>query len=384
MAVTLFEVEQMSSKDFQMKINNDPAFKAEVEDLYKKPSAAAIGTDPALSVPDEFSAVVENPAVVPTPAPAPEPVAPPTPVELPELRYEYQPTDEQGRPIGGRQVIKYRTQDEFRDKMIEQNTLLIRQLRKVNREKVLGIEDAVPNDAEKFEKVVEFKPSDLTASQRFEISQKLTNPETFAEGRDQLIESALGVKPSELTRQLNETQQFIIQQKAIENYVDFVNTTGTYDSPGNREVLTGWMRKQGLRPTVANFNLALSRCRESGLIQDAPVVRQEPVAPVVSVESVANPQPPVAAPARISNEPQPQVKRHSHVPSGLNASVASAAGPATPLTSVEGYSMTLADIDKMPADDYKKLTRDPKFTQYVNRLEAEAAQRRRARALGQV
>jgi hypothetical protein len=389
MAMTLLDIEMMSSAEFRKKLDTDPSFKAEVEALYSNPTAAATGVVTSeTEVPVEVTDAVPVPVVEPEPAPV---VVEPTPVELAEQRYEYQPSDEQGRPIGGRQVLKYRTADELRDKLTEQNTLLIRQLRKVNREKVLGIEDSVPSDAEKFEKVVEFKPRDLSPSEWFEVAQKLQDPERFAEGRDQLLESALGVKPAALAQTLNELQQANIQQKAVENYIDFVNSTGTYDSPANREVLTGWMRKNGLRPTVANFNLALSRCRESGLIQDAPAVRQEPVptpAPVVEqvvpVETVANAQPPVVEPTRISSEPQPQPKRHSHVPSGLNASVASAAGPVSSTVSVEGYSMTLADIDKIPADEYKRLHRDPKFSAYVNRLEAEAAAKRRARELGQV
>lgn len=386
MALSLMDVELMSSAEFRKKIDTDPAFRAEYETLTKNPMAAPTGVDTTPNVVDETPVAVVGPTVV-----VPEPVVPSTPVELPEQRYEYQPVDEQGRPIGGRQVIKYRTEQEKFDRSIEQNQLLIRQLRKVNREKVLGIEDPVPNDAEKFERVVEFKPRDLSAQERFDLAQKITNPETFADGRDQLIESALGVKPAKLAETLNELTQANIQARAVENYIDFVNTTGTFDSPGNREVLTGWMRKNGLRPTVANFNLALTRCRESGLIQDAPVVRPEPVptsAPVVEpvvvpVESTVKPQPSVEASARISSEPQPQEKRHSHVPSGLNATVASATGPVT-TGAVEGYSLTLADIDKLPADKYKEMHRDPKFVAYVNRLENEAAAKRRARALGQV
>jgi hypothetical protein len=45
--------------------------------------------------------------------------------------------------------------------------------------------------------------------------------------------------------------------------------------------------------------------------------------------------------------------------------------------------MTLADIDKMPADEYKTRSKDPKFLQLVNQLEEDAMKRRRARAINQ-
>jgi hypothetical protein len=390
MALSLFDIEMMPSAEFRKKIDTDPAFKAEFEALTQNPTSAPTGVDPVTPVEE---VAVEVP-VEPTPAPTPVAAAPITPVELPEQRFEYQPTDEQGRPIGGRQVIKFRTEQERVEKLVEQNTLLIRQLRKVNREKVLGIEEALPTDAEKFDKVIEFKSTDLSSDERFQLSRELNDPSKFVDARDRLIESALGAKPATITKILNDLQQSDVQRTAVENYVQFVNETGMYDSPENREVLTGWMRKKGLRPTVANFNLALSTLRrDSGLIQDAPVVRQEPVPPapaptsevepepVVPVETVANPQPPVAATPGLGSEPQPQAKRHSHVPSGLNASVASAAGPITPAV---GSSLTLADLDKMPSDIYKQKLRDPAFAKMVNQLYADTEKKQRARSLGQV
>ena len=323
------------------------------------------------------------------PAPAPAPAPAPVVDEVPEKRYEWQPTDENDRPLGGRQVILYRTEQEKFDKVIAANNLLIRQLRKVNREKALGSSEDVPTDAERFQNVTEFKPRELSAEDRFKIAEGLTNPETFADARDQLIESAFGVTPAKLASTLNETQRFIIQQRAVENYIDFVNATGVLDSMNNRQVLTGWLGKRNLAPTVANFQIALNQCRQSGLIEDAPVVQQvtqptpapAPVAkvPVVPVVTEPNPQAPVAATPGLGSE-QPQAKRHSHVPSGLNASIASAAGPLVP---VEGSSVTLETIDKMPAEVFKQWMKVPANRALNERLEQEAATRRRSRHLSQ-
>jgi hypothetical protein len=383
MALTLLDIENLSSAEYAKKMNTDPAFAAEVNALLKNPPRNPV----ASSVPVEETPAEVAPVALPAPAPAPAPA----PVdEVPEKRYEWQPTDENDRPLGGRQVILYRTEQEKFDKVIAANNLLIRQLRKVNREKALGSSEDVPTDAERFQNVTEFKPRELSAADRFKIAEGLTNPETFADARDQLIESAFGVTPAKLASTLNDTQRFIIQQRAVENYIDFVNATGVLDSMNNRQVLTGWLGKRNLAPTVANFQIALNQCRQSGLIEDAPVVQQvtqptpapAPVAevPVVPVVTEPNPQAPVAATPGLGSEPQPQAKRHSHVPSGLNASIASAAGPLVP---VEGSSVTLETIDKMPAEVFKQWMKIPANRALNERLEQEAATRRRSRQLGQ-
>ena len=54
------------------------------------------------------------------------PVVPVVPVAPVELRYEYQPTDEHGRPLGGNQVIMYTTPVVLASNLVEKNTQLVR------------------------------------------------------------------------------------------------------------------------------------------------------------------------------------------------------------------------------------------------------------------
>jgi hypothetical protein len=344
---------------------------------------------PAAPAPESAPAVLENDPTGVTPA-----KSAPTPDSkvLPELRYEYQPKDPAtGRPVGGKQVIKYRTEQELREKLVEQNTLILLQLRKVTREKELGTAEPEVDDAEKFENVVEFKPRDLSADERFTLSQKLQNPETAADARDLLIESAFGVKPSVLAQTLNDQQKFMIQQRAVENFLQFVNSgVGYYDTPANREAITTWMVRKNYAPTITNFNRAYQHlAAQVGLLETAPEVHQEIVPPapapvvapaVVPVEQAPKPQEPVVTNPGLGSEPQQQAKRHSHVPSALNPSVASTAGD-SPVT---GNAVTLADIDRLPADVYKAKMKDPAFRKLVDQLEDDAAKKRRAKQLGQV
>jgi hypothetical protein len=350
---------------------------AELKSVEDKIAAVLAGDDPdAPALENDPTGLVAN---------APTAVVPPTPpaapAELPEQRYEYQLCDEDGRPMGGKQVIVYRTPEELREKLTKNQEQAVRQLRKVTREKAFGSTEP-KDDAEKFQNIAEFKPRELSADERFALAQKISNPDTAAEARDLFIESAFGVKPEVLARTLNDTNKFIAQQRAVENYVEFVNTSeGYYDSPANRDAVTRWMAKRNYAPTIANFKTAFDKLAQDGLLEVNPVVQQASVTPsvpvveppVVTVEPESKPQTPAAAAPGLGTVEPPQAKRHSHVPSGLNASVASAAGPNVP---VDGHSVTLADIDKLPSDVYRAKLKDPKFVALVNRLESEAAQKR--------
>jgi hypothetical protein len=327
-------------------------------------------------------------AAAPVAAPVVAPVAPVVPAELPELRYEWQPTDDMDKPIGGVQVILYRTDAEKFQKMQEKTVLLLRQLRKERVNKALGTPEERIDNAEQFQNVTEFKPRSLKPDEAFAISQGLMNPETCVAAQESLMEATFGVKPAVLASTLNKFTRREIQAQAVENYIEFVNTTGFLDTPENRTLVTGWLGTRNLAPTVANFSIAQTRLTEAGLLQTAPVVRPEPVnvpTPAVVVAPVAEePKPQVpTTPQPALAAPELQAKRQGHVPSGLTPSVASPTASISSDTSVGGFSLTLVEIDKMSSDEYKRRLRDPKFAQYVNKLEADASAARRARANGQ-
>jgi hypothetical protein len=344
------------------------------------PEVAAYEQDPTV----ESAPEVEPVAVVPEPAPAP--VVPPAPVELPELRFEYQPTDEQGRALGGKQVIKYKTHDELAEKLRDQNIQLVRKLREVTREARLGTIEQLPDDVERFNQPIEFKPKELSVEERLELAQDLSDPAKFDQARDRLLESAVGHTPATLANILNQQQMQTMQLWAKENGRTFMEIHPEFNAVAeNWNTVTNWMLKNRLAPTVKNFELAHSRLKDSGLILEAPIVREElksaeptvaiaavaPAAP--SVSTAVNSQPPAAPDSRITTQEQPQPKRQLRVPSGLNSRTASATGIAS-----EMPTLTLAEIDRMSSDDYKKRMRDPKFKDLVNKLEGERVARRQS------
>jgi hypothetical protein len=307
---------------------------------------------------------------------APAVVVPPAPVELPEQRYEYQPTDEQGRPLGGMQVIKYKTPDELAEKLRDQNIELVRKLRSVTRKQRLGIveESTIPDDAERFARPIEFKQQDLTLEERYKISQDLNDPQKFDAARDRLLESALGQTPETLRKTLTDQQIVTMQLLARSNASTFMETHPEFlGCTENLEVMTSWMLKNRLSPSVKNFELAHSTLDEAGLLLKAPIVREEAPVVIPTENTAVNSQPPAAPVTRISDEEQPQITRQPRVPSGLNNATSSSTGNISEIGAI-----TLAEIDRMSSDNFRKALRDPKFAALYEKLEAERKSKRQS------
>lgn len=343
--------------------------------------ATPLGADPVIPAVSEVPTIEVEPVVPAVPVPV-------VPAELPEQIYSWQPTDEHDRPMGGKQVIKYRTPEEFQKKMTEINVNLQRELRKVSRKQRLGIVDTVtlPTDVEKLPAGLSFERKPLTAEERFELTQQLANPETCEAARDRLLESA---GYTEMQKTVAELSERVRQNDAYVNFQIFVNQTPAfYAHQENVELLCDWVLKNGLNPTVRNFALAYSTVREAGLLLDPPIVREDsPVvvdptpapAPVVEMPAPENTVPesqaPVAEAARIDVPQQPQTKSQAKVPSGLNSRVASNTGVEQSAT--EKPLFTLAQINRMPADEFKRnLVAIPGFSKLVETLEKEAAAKR--------
>lgn len=313
------------------------------------------------------------PEVAPTPVVV-APIVPVPPAPLPELRYEYQPTDENGKKLGGVQVLTYRTNEELIAKFEKNNVLLQRKLREVTKANVIGgpTETAI-DDLEKLAPGI--RP--LTTEEKYQLAQDFSDPTKVDEARLKLLESA-GYNELQFT-----VQQLLARDNAkqfLEKHTEDFNAT-----PDNMQMVIDWMVKKGLQPTVKNFEKAHVVLEQAGLLEPVPIVREEAPTPVVVtpaqaleviatvVENTApNSQVPVAEVARISEQTQPQQTSQVRVPSGLNSRIASDAGVPLPTTS----KWTLAQIDAMSGDDFIRLARrDPEFAKEAERLEKTRAPR---------
>jgi hypothetical protein len=324
--------------------------------------------------------------VEPVVEPVVEQVIPPVPVQK---RYRYQPVDEHQRPLGGEQVILYNTQDELVEKLQAQNVELIRKLRSVSRDNRLGRtqKDEIAPEIERIQPLVNFVEKPLSPEDRFTISQQLADPEQFESARDKLFESAIGVKPADLRDTLNRTQLQTEQLVARQNCQEWMyEHPEVYQCQENVNTVVDYMVKNGLKPTVKNFEFAQLQMQEAGLLLSSPIVREAPVpepvtpTPVALVVEAPKLQEPVQEPIRISEPPVSQAepsatviptveKRQSQIPSGLNNRISSSMGNDATPSVIE--KLTYADIERMPSDVYKKNLMNPAFAKHVNELEAK-------------
>ena len=372
MSYTAAQVDAMSASEYAAALR-DPEFIKAVDAM----SPAAI-LDPETGLPMGAPVAPEVPVVVETPVAPVPPVLPPV---VPEQRYEWQPTDANGKSMGGKQVITYKNQEELIQKFTEQNNLILRQMRKLSNDVKLGLtpDVEVPESAKRLPKNFDgFKPKTLTADERFELTQDLNDPAKFEDAKIRLAEATFGATPEVISEVLSRSQQLLLEQQVVRSFDEFLENVGDnfYNVEANRTILIDWMGQKELAPTPENFEIAL--VRTAALQVPAPAVQraQVPATPVAPVEAEPQSQVPVAAVSRITDQQQQVQSATRQTPSGLNDRVSSNNG----VTSVSERTLTLAEVDKMSADEYKRrVSSDPTFLQAVDQLQKEADLRRAAR-----
>ena len=370
MGYTPSQIDAMSASEYAAALR-DPEFIKAVDAM--SPTAAILDPETGNPVTELVVAPPVAPALV---APAPEPVQPVT-----EQRYEWQPTDANGKPLGGKQVITYKNQDELIQKFTEQNNLILRQMRKLSNDVKLGLtpDVEVPATAKRLPKNFDgFKPKTLTADERFQLTQDLNDPAKFEDAKIRLAEATFGATPEVISEVLSRSQQLLLEQQVVRSFDEFLENVGDsfYNIEANRATLTDWMCQKQLAPTTENFEIALART--AALQIPAPAVQraQAPATPVAPVEAEPQSQVPVAAASRITEQPQRVQSAVHQTPSGLNDRISSNSG----VSSVSERKLTLAEVDKMSADEYKRrVSSDPTFLQAVDQLQKEADLRRAAR-----
>jgi len=192
-----------------------------------------------------------------------------TPVVLEEKRYEYQPTDDNGVPMGGPQVIKYTTTDELIQKLHENNVRLQRKLREANRKNKTGQLDPedIPDTAPRFSEPVDFTPQPLSADELIGVTQDITDPTKAQAAFNRLAKATFGADPAQILEALKTSQQAAIDNKIrIEVDKFLMNNQDYYICTENWNTIYNWMDRFNLAPTEDNITMAFKRLSAADIL----------------------------------------------------------------------------------------------------------------------
>jgi hypothetical protein len=397
MAYTKQDIDKLSADEYRDKLQNEPGFadavnaiEFGVKDARDRQSTQRAGYQPAAAAqvvighdPEGREIYGDAPGVAVVPA-AEIPVAevPATVAPVEEI-YEYQPTDDNGLPIGGIQRIKYTGKDDLIAKLAKNHSESIKGMRKLSRNVRLGISDEqpvadeIPETAPKYtaeDEVVRFTEADFPG----------LAPETA----------------KKKAKALNDNQDETIQNRALLEANAFTAAEPRYvRSNDNMQELLTWMVKRNLKPVRANFQLAFDSLVAKGILSIPPTKREEATVPVVApVANGSEISAPATVDSRITVPPVAQPKRPvAGVGTGLTDSNTSNVEPITRDPLVEGFILEvpvmdekgkatgqvkvykgLEALDKMPSDEYKRrYNANP--TQFIKQVDAvEATRKRRA------
>ena len=334
-----------------------------------------IETDPAASeTPAETT--IETPAQTELPPPPPEPEV---------LTYEYQPTDESGRPVGGRQVIKYTNPMELADKLRDNSILILRKLREETRKNRLGITDneVIDDQAPRFKSPVVLKPRTLNDEDKYRIATRFNDPATFDEAADELLEARLGAKPEVFAQTVNDLQAKSERSEALAASDAFMNENPDYvRCHENAQAITAWITRYGLAPVKENFQKAYVKLKADGVLIEKPPVEPPPPPPPVVTPPVAPTVEPVVTPPVQDPPPAARVVPPAGIGTGLTRDNSSPGElPARPAGEDIVYDQPIAGgqvrrwtglqaVDRMPSEVYKhRVMHEKGFREKVDKLE---------------
>jgi hypothetical protein len=236
-----------------------------------------------------------------------------------------QPKDKSGNPVGSPHVYYGATEQEVSDKMadaIASGTLKIRELSL--KEKMEAGALKVPEGAELDDHLPAPKPRELTADERFKVSEKLKDPSTVVEGYRELHQAVTGRTPEEdaKAKEILERDAAISAIKAegqafCESHPEYFST------PTNGKIIASFLAARKLAMTKKNFEIAFVELSSDGLLETFP---EEPEPEVVPVKQETKP---VVAEVTPRTE-APVTKGRTAFPSGLSRDQASGTGTAKP------------------------------------------------------
>jgi hypothetical protein len=359
------QIDKMASAEYAAHMQ-EPEFQEVVNGIKQldyhlhAPEEGAVKPPERAQEPAQFDPSWDESPTASAPAPA-KAKAPAADAELPELVHEYQPCLN-GKPVGGKQVFKYRTQDELIQKLTDAHKNATLELRRRKKDSALE-ELTTANIERKIKPPAE--PRVLTPAEQLELQhkcEKLRASGEHAAAAKLELNAVLGIDVTDLAAQLRESQQEAYVSAVKGALAEFRASNPDYvqrwQCDENAQTLILYIQRRGLDETsAASYQEAFTAMREH-LVE---------VAAPVSVP-VPTPAPQV--------EPAP-VRRTVALATGLTNADASDIGVSPVLQQTGKFAgLTLEKINKMSGDEYKRYVRDPAFSEYYDGLQAAAAARR--------
>jgi hypothetical protein len=186
-----------------------------------------------------------------------------------ELVFEYQPTDETGKPIGNKTVIKGASWEEIAKKQQDIQLQLVRAYHR--------LKTATPTKPKE-----KFQPKQLTADEEFQAGVELNDPAKARKAIRKLVDAEFGL--TERQEEMDRKAEVMRHDLAAAAFLR-AHARDYYICQANNDLIEGYLTENGLDYTPENYEIAFSQC-EDKLAQSPDVPEPEP-----TPAAAANPEP---------------------------------------------------------------------------------------------
>jgi hypothetical protein len=209
-----------------------------------------------------------------------------------ELVFEYQPTDETGKPIGNKTVIKGTSWEEIARKQQDIQVQIVRAYHR--------LKDSKPTQPKQ-----KFTPKQLTADEEFQAGVELNDPAKARKAIRKLVDAEFGLteRQEEMDRKAEVLQHDLAAAAFLRRHArDY------FYCEANNDLIEGYLTQNGLDYTAENYEIAFAMC-EDKLAQSPTVSAPEP-----TPAAPANPEPrrprvtPDLQPGNLNGNPRPRAK----------------------------------------------------------------------------
>jgi hypothetical protein len=186
------------------------------------------------------------------------------PVEAPqELVFEYQPTDEQGNPIGNKTVIKGTSWEEIAKKQQDIQLQLVRAYHR--------LKTATPTKPKE-----KFTPKQLTADEEFQAGVELNDPAKARKAIRKLVDAEFGL--TERQEEFDRKEAIMRHDLAAAAFLR-AHARDYFICQANNDLIEGYLTENGLDYTPENYEIAFAMCGDKLAQSPTVTVPETPAAP---------------------------------------------------------------------------------------------------------